>query len=67
MQSYHLDMEGIPEYIDTLEDPQKQSKRVGNTITADTLLLRASNAILLSESFQQADESWEDMTKSEKD
>ena len=44
-------MEGIPEYINALEDAQKQSKRAGNPITVDTLLLVLSNAMLSSERF----------------
>ena len=60
-------MEGIPEYIDALEDGKKQSKRLGNPITADTLLLIASNAMLALEWFPRADEIWEDFTKNKKD
>ena len=33
MQHYHQDMEGIPEYVNALEDAQKRSKRSGNPIT----------------------------------
>ena len=39
MQCYHLEVEGIPEYINMLEDAQKQARRVGRTITDKTLLL----------------------------
>ena len=66
IQHYHLDMEGIPEYINTLEDVQKKFKLSDNPITADTLLLIAPYAILLSESFPQAGEIWEDLSKDEK-
>ena len=55
MQHYHLDMEVIPEYINALEDAPKKSKRAGNLIKLDTLLLVASNAMLSSEHFPQAD------------
>ena len=58
-------MEGIPKYINALEYTQKQSKRSGNPITEDTLLLIASNAMLVSERFPRSDESWEYLTKSE--
>ena len=60
-------MEGIPEYINALEDAQKQSKRAGNPITVDTLLLVLSNAMLSSERFPWADESWDDLSKDEND
>ena len=33
MQRYHLEVEGIPEYINMLEDAQKQAGRAGQTIT----------------------------------
>ena len=60
-------MEGILEYINALEDAQKQSKRSDNLITADTLLLTMSNTILLSELPPQYGEIWEDLNKYEKD
>ena len=59
-------MEGILEYINALEDAQKQSKRSDNLITADTLLLTMSNTILLSELPPQYGEIWEDLNKYEK-
>ena len=46
MQTYHEDMEGIPTYINKLEDAQKQSNREDNPITDPTLLLFAANAML---------------------
>ena len=67
IQHYHLDMEGIPEYINALEDAQKQSKRAVKQITAENLLLIVSNVMLASERFPRAEESWEDLTKNEKD
>ena len=56
-------MEGIPEYVNVLEDAQKCSNRAGNPIIEDTLLLIATNAMLLTERFPQADERWEDIPK----
>ena len=44
-------MEGIPKHINALEDAQEQSRRAGNPIMTDTLLLIATNAMLLSERF----------------
>ena len=67
MQHYHLDMEGIPKYINTLEDAQRQPKRAGNPITADTLLLIAYNSMPSSERFPQEDKIWEELTKRKKD
>ena len=67
MQHHHMDKEGIPKNSNALEDAQKTPKRSGNPIMADNLLLNTSNAMLASERFPQADESWEDLTKSEED
>ena len=44
-------MEGIPEYVNAIEDAQKCSKRVGNPITEDTPLLIAKNSMLLTDIF----------------
>ena len=42
MQRYHLEVEGIPEYINMLKDAQRQAVRAGRTIADETLLLFAS-------------------------
>ena len=39
IQRYHLEVEGIPEYINMLEDAQRQAGRAGRAISDDTLLL----------------------------
>ena len=49
MQRYHLEVEGIPEYIDILEDAQKQAGRAVRTIANETLLLFAIMAMLTTE------------------
>ena len=54
MQHYHQDMEGLPEYVNAIKDVQKLSKRVGNTITEDNLLLIAIIGMLSAERFPQA-------------
>ena len=46
MQRYHLEVEGIPEYINMLEDAQKQAGRSSQTIADETLLLFMSTAML---------------------
>ena len=60
MQRYHLEVEGIPEYINMLEDAQRQAGRAGRAISDDTLLLFASTAMLTSERFPRANDAWED-------
>ena len=60
MQRYHLEVEGIPEYINMLEDAQRQACRAGRTIADKTLLLFASTAMLTSERFPRANNNWEE-------
>ena len=60
MQRYHLEVEGIPEYINMLEDAQWQAGRAGQTIADETLLIFASTAVLTSECFPRANGDWED-------
>ena len=60
MQRYHLEVEGIPEYINMLEDAQRQAGRSGRTIANDTLLLFASTDMLTSERFLRANDDWEE-------
>ena len=47
MRQYHLEHEGIPKYIDALEDAQKMAELsdARNTIADGTLLLIASTSI----------------------
>ena len=60
MQHYHLEFEGIPEYINMLEDTHQKSGWAGRTITDGTLLLFASMAMLTRERFPRANYNWED-------
>ena len=60
MQRYHLEVEGIPEYINMLEDAQRQAGRAGRTISGETPLLFASTAMLTSERFPRANDDWEE-------
>ena len=66
MQHYHLEVEGIPEYINMLKDAQKQAGRAGRTISNKKLLLFATTAILTTERFPRANEDWEDRTEYDK-
>ena len=56
MQHYHIEVEGIPEYINMLEDSQRQAGRAGRTIVDETLLLFVSTAMLTSERFPRAND-----------
>ena len=46
MHKMHLEAEGIPEYINLLEDAHKKAVRAGNPITAATVVMIATNAML---------------------
>ena len=58
IRQYHLEYEGVPEYINALEDAQKMKAVLdkSNEIADDTLLLIASTSILKSHQFSQANE-----------
>ena len=59
VQRFHLDAEGMPEYINALEDAQKQSRSANHNITYATLLLMATNAMLATQRFLRANKRWE--------
>ena len=63
MHRYHLEVEVIPEYINMVEDTQRQSGRAGRTIADETLLLFASTSMLTSERFPRANNDWEERTE----
>ena len=56
IQRYHIEVEGISEYINMLKDAQRQAGRAGCTITDDILLLFARTAMLTSERFPRAND-----------
>ena len=65
MSQYHLEHEGVPEYINALEDAQKMAalSDESNEIADGTLLLIASTLVLKLQRYPRANEKWEDMTK----
>ena len=66
MQRYHLEVEGIPEYINMLEDAQRQAVWSGRTIADETLLLFASTTMLTSERFLLTNENYEERAERDK-
>ena len=60
MQRYHLEVEGIPEYINMIEEAQIQAGRSSQTITYETLLLFTSTSMLTIKRYPQANDEWED-------
>ena len=65
MRQYHLEHEGVPEYINALEDAQKKAalSYESNEIADGTLLLIASTSILKLQRFPRANKKWEVLTK----
>uniref|UniRef100_A0A7S4JRA9 Uncharacterized protein n=1 Tax=Odontella aurita TaxID=265563 RepID=A0A7S4JRA9_9STRA len=61
MKGFHVTAEGIPEYINALEDSQKRSARAGQPITEITLVMIASNAMLTTGQFPRANDDWEEL------
>ena len=66
MQRYHLEVEGVPKYINMLEDAQRQAGRAGRAISDKTLLLFASTAMRTSERCPRANDDWEDWAELDK-
>ena len=66
MQRYHMEVKGIPEYINMLEDAQQQAVQAGRAISENTLLLFASTAMLTSERLPRANDVWEDRAETDK-
>ena len=68
MRDYHLKAEGIPEYINMLEDAQRQALRIdeNNPITNASVLVIATSAFLKDSRFPRTSEDWEDLLPNEK-
>ena len=66
MQRYHLEVEVIPEYINMLEDTQRQAGRAGRMIADETLFLFASTAMLTIERFPRTNDDWEESAERDK-
>ena len=66
IQRYHLEVEGIPEYINMLEDAQNQAGRAGRTISDETFLLFSSTAMLRTEWYPRTNNYWENSARKNK-
>ena len=66
MHNAHKDSEGIPEYINTLEDGQDKAERAGAPITNHMLVIIATKAMLTTEQFSRTNETWEELDVVEK-
>ena len=65
IRQYHMEHEGIPEYINALEDAQKMAalSDTSNTIADGMLLIIASTSIHKSQCFPRANEKWDNHAK----
>ena len=68
MREYHLSAEGVPEYINMLEDAQRTAIRINqnNLITDSSVLADATASMLSSQQFPRATEEWEHLKPSAK-
>ena len=68
MQDYHLKAEGIPEYINMLEDAQCSALRIdeNNPITDASVLVIATSALMKDSRFPRTSEDWEDLPANQK-
>ena len=66
MHNAHKDSEGIPEYINTLEDGRDKAARAGAPISNNMLVIIATKAMLTTEQYPRANETWEDLDVDEK-
>ena len=66
MHDAHKDSEGIPEYINTLEDGRDKANCAGAPISNNMLFIIATKAMLTTEQYPRANETWEDLEMDEK-
>ena len=66
MHHYHLEVKGISEYINMIEDAQKKAGRAGRTIADKTLLIFVENAMLTRERLPQTKNDWGDRYEADK-
>ena len=59
MQKYHLEFDGIPEYINALEDAQYKAERANNPITNATLVIITKSTMLGAEQLPHANKDWD--------
>ena len=59
MMSYYAKADGIPEYIDMLEEAQRKLARANLPMSDETLLAIASTSVLASQHFTRQTDEWE--------
>lgn len=66
MQQYYVEADGIPQYINMLEDAQKKAKRAGMPIADVELVMMASAAVLLAQHFTREVDDWEGLPSADR-
>jgi hypothetical protein len=66
MHNAHKYSEGIPVYTNTLEDGRDKANRAGAPISNNMLVIIATKAMLTTEQYPRANETWEDFDVDEK-
>ena len=66
MMSYYAKADGIPEYIDMLEEAQRKLARANLPMSDETLLAIASTSVLASQHFTRQTNEWEAKPPAEK-
>jgi len=66
MISYYTEAEGIPEYINMMEDAQRKLARANLPMSDDQLVAIASTAVLASNHFPRPTDEWEARPRAEK-
>ena len=61
MQTAHKECDGIPEYINTLEDAQAKAARAKVPITDTMLMIISNNVMLQTEQHPRDNDEWEDI------
>ena len=61
MQNAHKECEGIPEYINYLEDAQEKAERAQVPVSETMLMIITTNEMLRTEEYPRANEDWEEM------
>ena len=66
MMGYYATVEGIPEYIDKLEEAQRKLARANLPMSDDQLLAIASTSVMAAEHFPRATDEWEALPRNNK-
>ena len=61
MRTFHADSEGIPQYINLMEEAQRKADHGKLPVTEQTMVAIASKSVLSSGDFETATKKWDDL------